>query len=67
MASIVARRGVEYKEELLLLKAMGKGKDWSEMMVDIKEHKLFGRYLRKNRPRKKSSSKSGKIAKDVQR
>ena len=38
---------------------MGKEKDWSEiMMVDIYE---------KNRPRKKSSSKSGKIAKDVQR
>ena len=60
---------MEYKEELLLLKAMGKGKDWSKMMVDIKEHKLlFGRYLRKKIGlAKKSSSKSGKIAKDVQR
>ena len=40
---------MEYKEELLLLKAMGKVKDWSEMMmVDIDE---------KNRPRKKKQLK----------
>ena len=57
----VLQQGVEYKEELLLLKAMGKGKDWSEMMVDIKEHKLFGRYLRKKQAQqKKAAQKVGK-------
>ena len=40
---------------------MGKGKDWSEMMVDIKEHKLFGRYLRKKIGlEKKAAQKVGK-------